>query len=296
LAVLRGDRFILRDESGIATVGGGVVLDPEADRKGFHSAARREFLAADLAALDDAESAIKCHLVLKRIIRLNRLLRNSRFSASEVSGALNRLVHAGHVRVLCDLAVSVAEVDRLLNLASAAIDSEHRANPAKPGLELSKLNDLLGWPEFQPELTQAVLQSLSGIVKVNGVVRRMSHQPAAPAALNGAAARLASLLRSRKFDPPSRKELAPDKPAQEAIRALVKAGQAIELSNDLILLTETFKEAERTVRDFLTRRGRASVSELRDVLKSSRRVLVPLLEKFDQKGVTKRVGDHRIAG
>ncbi len=41
-------------------------------------------------------------------------------------------------------------------------------------------------------------------------------------------------------------------------------------------------------------RGPATVSELRQVLGTTRRVLVPLLERLDRDGLTLRQGDRRV--
>jgi selenocysteine-specific elongation factor len=41
-------------------------------------------------------------------------------------------------------------------------------------------------------------------------------------------------------------------------------------------------------------RAPATVSQLRQELQTSRRVLVPLLEKLDRERATRRVGDQRI--
>jgi selenocysteine-specific elongation factor len=48
-----------------------------------------------------------------------------------------------------------------------------------------------------------------------------------------------------------------------------------------------------TVVDFISKNGAATVSQLREALQSSRRVMVPFLEHLDSTGVTKRVGDGR---
>jgi hypothetical protein len=48
------------------------------------------------------------------------------------------------------------------------------------------------------------------------------------------------------------------------------------------------------IREHLRARGFASVSELRQVLNTSRRVMVPLLEKLDRERTTLRQGDKRI--
>jgi selenocysteine-specific elongation factor len=48
------------------------------------------------------------------------------------------------------------------------------------------------------------------------------------------------------------------------------------------------------VAEFISNNGPATVSELRQALGSSRRVMVPLLERLDRDGVTRRVGDKRM--
>jgi selenocysteine-specific elongation factor len=48
------------------------------------------------------------------------------------------------------------------------------------------------------------------------------------------------------------------------------------------------------VAEFISNNGPATVSELRQALGSSRRVMVPLLERLDREGVTRRVGDKRM--
>jgi len=47
------------------------------------------------------------------------------------------------------------------------------------------------------------------------------------------------------------------------------------------------------VRAFLREHGPATAGELRQALGTSRRVVIPLLERLDKEGVTRREGDHR---
>ena len=49
-----------------------------------------------------------------------------------------------------------------------------------------------------------------------------------------------------------------------------------------------------TIVDYISKRGPATVSQLRQELQTSRRVIVPVVEKLDREGVTRRVGDQRI--
>jgi selenocysteine-specific elongation factor len=43
----------------------------------------------------------------------------------------------------------------------------------------------------------------------------------------------------------------------------------------------------------LKSRGQATASELREDTQTTRRFLIPLLEKLDREGVTRRQGDYR---
>jgi len=70
----------------------------------------------------------------------------------------------------------------------------------------------------------------------------------------------------------------------------------IEISSDVGLLRENFERMNTAVADFISKNGPATVSELRQALESSRRIMVPLLERLDREGFTRRVGDKRTLG
>jgi selenocysteine-specific elongation factor len=65
------------------------------------------------------------------------------------------------------------------------------------------------------------------------------------------------------------------------------------LDLDVVLLRESFERMKSQVAEFISKNGPATVSQLRQALGSSRRVIVPLLERLDRDGVTTRVGDKR---
>jgi selenocysteine-specific elongation factor len=101
-------------------------------------------------------------------------------------------------------------------------------------------------------------------------------------------------LGAKPFDPPSRKELAPDPTTSQALSFLVQSGEVIELGGEVVLLAQHFARATEIVRELLSQTGSATVSEIRQAIGSSRRVVVPLLERLDRSGVTRREGDRRV--
>ena len=131
-------------------------------------------------------------------------------------------------------------------------------------------------------------------VQVGTAIRHKQHRPALPPALQTAGTRVRSALSAKPFEPPPRKELAPDATSQTVLRFLLQTGEAIELSEDTVMLAEHFARAVEEIKKFLTQKGKATASELRQHLNTNRRVIIPLLEKLDKDGVTRREGDCRV--
>ena len=74
---------------------------------------------------------------------------------------------------------------------------------------------------------------------------------------------------------------------------LVRSGLAVELSEKVVILADVHKKASEEVLAFLDQHGRATASDLRQHLETSRRVIMPLLERMDAEGKTRRDGDYR---
>ena len=115
-----------------------------------------------------------------------------------------------------------------------------------------------------------------------------------PPHLEAAAVKLRATLATKPLDPPSRKELAPDSTTQQALNFLLQTGEAAELGGEVVLLAENLGRATEIVRGLISKSGPATVSEIRQALGSSRRIVVPLLEKLDRDGITRREGDKRV--
>ena len=95
-------------------------------------------------------------------------------------------------------------------------------------------------------------------------------------------------------DAPSRAQLAPDPVSQQALRFLRSSGEVVELNGDIVLATEQFEKMRNSVIDFLRKNNSAATSELRQLLGTSRRVIIPFLERLDRDGVTRRIADKRV--
>ena len=76
------------------------------------------------------------------------------------------------------------------------------------------------------------------------------------------------------------------------IDAAAREGLVVRVSSDLVMTTGVVARAEATIR--ASAATGITVSALRESLGTSRKYAVPLMEWFDQRGVTRRDGDVRF--
>ena len=291
-----GDRFTVRDWSEQTTLGGGMVLDPDACSKRFRSEPQRQLLERRAQSPNDATAFVQSQLERDGAVPGSALLIKSRFSAAEISRAL-ALLAAERNAIAIGERVADGEKWRALRLAAMdAIDAEHRAHPEHPGLPLSELRTALEKSLPDADGFDALIADLcaQGFSQAGAAIRRAAHRPALPPHLQAAAAGIRAALAARPLEPPSRKELAPDSLRQQALRFLLESGEAIELGDEVVMSTDAFVRATGTVKLFLREHGSATASELRQALGTSRRIVIPLLERLDKDGVTSRAGDKRF--
>jgi selenocysteine-specific elongation factor len=140
-----------------------------------------------------------------------------------------------------------------------------------------------------------LIESLAsaGYLRAGAAIKKASHEPALPAPLQAAGARIRAALKRSPLEPPSRQELAPDAVSRQALRFLRDTGEVIELNEEVFVFAESFLRSRAAIIRYLRTMGPATSSDLRQMLGTTRRILIPLLERLDRDGVTRREGDLR---
>src|SRR5437773_3064524 len=289
-----GDRFVLRDASEQHTVAGGIVLDPDGDRHKLRSATQRKLFAEPAGAPHNVDLCVRSKILVNGFVREQTVLRQSHFSADEITEALQRLHRRGEIVFHQEIAADAKAWQALRGRAIGLIDDAHKRNPQRAGLDLNELRT--AFRDQSPDVFEALIVDLcaTDFVRKGSAIARISHRPALPPNLQPVATKIREALSHKPFDPPARKEIELDQNAQQVLRFLTETGEVIEIGPDLVLLRENFERIKSAIVDFISKNGPATVSRLRQHLQSSRRSMVPLLEKLDRQGVTRRVGDKRV--
>ena len=283
--VLAGDRLVVRDWPETVTLAGGLVIDPHSYRRGFRGEAQRELL--EQCALS-SRPAVWMSAFLKRdgAVKRDELLRQSRFGAQDVAAALES---GEGVMAVGDWVADAKRWQKAHDDAAAIIDAEHQAHPERPGVALDFLRVHI--QKTLPEgVVEALLQEMceDGFRREGALMARASHTLELPAAMQAGVDKIRNALQAKPMEPPARKEF-----DAKALRFMIDAGEAIEISSELVMSAKAFNIAVDQIRRRL-RQGGAKASELREILGTNRRVIIPLLEKLDRDRVTVRQGDLRV--
>jgi selenocysteine-specific elongation factor len=281
-----GDHFVVRDSSQQHTIAGGIVLDPDGDGEA----------AISSLALDNVDSLARLTTSRHAFARRENLLSKSQFSADEISQALIRLHGRGEIILRQHIAADCEFWRKLSAQAAGLIDKAHKQNPERAGLDLNEMRS--GLRIQQPEMLEALVADLciGDFIRKGSIIARASHRPVLPTHIQPVETKIREALSKQPFDPPSRKAIESDPQTRQVMRFLIKSGEVVEIAPDVVLLRESFERMKSQVTGFVSKNGPATVSALRQALGSSRRVMVPFLERLDREGFTRRAGDKRTLG
>jgi len=266
LPLRSGDRFIIRETGRRQVVAGGIVVDPAPG-----SAARALASAARIdpeAGSDAVAAALLEERGMDSVVRL----------AAQTGGG-----KPGDALVVGDIAVTRTRFDELVSTAEDEVAGHHAAHPLRPGMPLATLATTLDIP---PELAESLIERSDQLVRVGPDVATAAHRlelgPEGQEKWEAARAILeASLL------VPSVGELRLD---QELVHLLVRTGELVRVSDDLVFLPAQIAEITRMLGELA---APFTVADFRDHTGLTRKYAVPLLEWADREGLTIRQGDHR---
>ena len=303
ILLLPGDRFILRQFSPVVTIGGGIVLDPQAPRhrrNDSSAATRLETLDRGsreeiLAAL--TESAPGAFGLANAVARTG-------WMETEIRETARKLAGQGRLRIIGDQPFVLAAAPSVANCAASlreAVDRFHQDQPLLAGIPKQDLRGRAGNPS--PELFEAALQDLvtAGALAVAGDIVRRAGRSIALTPEEGRAKELiereferaglaipsfAAVLEKLPVAPPT---------ARKILQMLLRERVLVKIADDLIFHQAAVARLRETVARFRAERGsHLSVGEFKELTGATRKYAIPLLEYLDRERVTRRVGDERV--
>lgn len=291
IAVGRGDRFILRRPSPAATLGGGRVLDPFPGRR------HRRFRPELIMRLETLAQGTPDELLLQTLGRVepttqDALIKQAGLDRATAVAALQTLLDGGQAIQLDSQLLTRSTWQRQRDALTQTVRDYHREFPLRLGMPREELRSRLRLSAavFNPLLAQAVSEDRLAVQ--DAVVRQPSH---AIEFSPPQRAKIDALLRqfaAAGISSPSVKE---SKAAvgEDLYFAMVDLGLLRPLNSDVVYAEAEYQRLVAQVKDYLHEHGRINAAQVRDLLNTSRKYAIALLEHLDDIKITRRVGDDR---
>jgi selenocysteine-specific elongation factor len=305
VVAVNGQPFVLRCESPPATLGGGRVLypGPRRLRRRDQPAIARLGRLRSADPLDRLSAALEFYGLDPWAER--RLCASAGLAVGEVETALGVLAASGALvelplgprRTIRLLPAYAAELEERAVRALGRLHAEHPRQAAIPRAQLAAaLPDLAG-DAFVSGLIDR-LRAQGKVVADGRTVALAGHEPKLNQAERKLKSELAESIRSGGMSPPEVSELAASAGARgpvvpELLVLLRDEERLVEISSSLYFDADAARELVRRVSERLADGTAITMSELRDLLGTTRKYAVPLGEYFDRIGLTKREGDVR---
>ncbi|MDA8200492.1 MAG: selenocysteine-specific translation elongation factor [Thermaerobacter sp.] len=289
----RGDRVLIRTYSPVVTVGGGVVAEV-----GVHHRRREPNL---LARLDEQLAGDPLTLLAEGLVGREAPLALDQ-AARQLATPLEDLSRVVGERPDITLIAgrwvwSPTAARRVADRVREVVTAYHREHPLRSGWPRERQKQ--EFPEWDPRLFGQWVAAVDGVELEGDVLRRTGFQVELSEAQAAWRAEIREAVRGRGLEPPDlawvlTRVSAPEDRVRDVVEWMVAQGELVRLGDQLLVDGGVYAEAIRAIAAALAREGPLGTAALRDVLGTTRKYAVPLLERMDEARVTRREGDVRV--
>ena len=302
--LLNGDPFVLRSSSPSATVAGGRILDPSPPGR-----RRRSVEALDLLGnlSTGAESGIIAGMVSGSLlsgITHAEIAARSGILSKRLEAALASLLTAGEiVQVVRDPKkyLSRESFSSLCDLLIDVMNSYFAQNPLKEGISKEELKTRIPARSDERFFTPclAALEKEGKIIAERDQVRLVGRKAGTETAQADIHQQILLELERGGKEPPFLNDICsalkiPEKLALEHLALLAAEGAVVKVKSDILYRPEPLAGIEELLVAYLREHGEITPAEFREITGLSRKFMIPVLEYFDARKVTMRLGDKRV--
>ncbi|MGI6728474.1 MAG: selenocysteine-specific translation elongation factor [Anaerovoracaceae bacterium] len=304
IAVKKGDRFIIRFYSPVESIGGGVVLDANPTK---HKRFRNEVIEALVIKEAGDENAILEQTIRetsKTLMNMKDIALKLGKTLPELQIEIETLISEGKViKLTDDLAVHVDYIKFVQKTAESILDEYHKKNPISIGMQKGEFRKKLSDKLYIKELK--VLDFFINRLIKNRHLRDSGSLVAASTfkveykeehfAMQK---RLEKVYLDAGYEVPELEEaISKEKDvslAKQMVEALAEEGKLKRLTYQYYMHKIHWEKAMKLFQDHMDKKDSITLAEYRDLLDTSRKYAVMILEYLDEQKITRLVDDVRI--
>ena len=303
LAAKPGDRFILRFYSPTETIGGGLILDPMAQRvkRTDSEAAKRLETKLNGSEKERIEVIFAEKSNAFAFPKAENIKRQYFYDADDFDGHLANMIKSGVLAEAGGAVLHISFINEIGKRAQNILEKYHKTNPLHAGMAVKELCGRL-----LPRNTQAVAEEVieqaakRGFVKKNGQdVAHINFKATATDGHKKIRENVMNIYNKAGFLSPDADEVAAKfikekRDFLQVFQALIKSGELVALTPKMHCNTENYNKALDVFTNLASKTAEVTLADFRDAIGASRKYAMAYLEHFDKKGITEKLGEGRI--
>ncbi|MBN2261170.1 MAG: selenocysteine-specific translation elongation factor [Clostridiales bacterium] len=299
LACKYGDRFVVRFYSPVETVGGGVIIDPKANKhKRYHNEIIESMILKEKGSID-ALIASMINDDKELFVSLNDIMKQFGESEDLVKEGIELLKNEGVIHELVEgYYCHEFKINQSTEALIVFLNEFHDKNSLKSGIGQEEVRSRF-FKEVKKNhfdilmkylIDQDIIKSSMGIISLKNFKIKLNDIQMK------AKNRILETFTLAALKPPSLKQLQDEysKKDFELINILINEDKLVKINSDLIFEKNFYLKAKQDIIKYMEENKMIKVKDLKDIMDISRKYSVPLLEHFDDIKLTKRVADYRI--
>lgn len=301
LLAMRGDHFIVRDETAQRTLGGGIVTHPWAKKhrradpelqKRLEALHTQDLVTLIEGFLNEGEEFALAYDPIQQFLNIRE--EEARHSLEKMKSL--RVFSAEGEK----LYTTEIKWQSLKEKMLSALQAFHQLHPLAPGMDMEELR-----VKLPHDIPSRLFRSLVEILTQEKFITRdgnLLHLPEHHVRLEGGEKllmeKIMKLLAANPPSPPDLKQVEKELGAErsklaEVVRLMERDNSIVRVASDLYFLREQVDKVKDVLYQYLAEHNDITAATFRDLLGSSRKYAIALLEYFDREGVTMRIGDVR---
>lgn len=301
IACKYGDHFVIRFYSPLETIGGGIVLDPNAVK---HKRFKQEILDELESKMQGDMSQILENALLKNaqeFMEAKDLMLKANMELEEFDIQFKKLVDMG-AAIIFDKKIIThrSHLDDLGEKVIITLNKHHEKYPLRVGMSKEEIRS-----KFFKNVRSKYFDSVLSFYIENNMIEIIGQNVKAKGFEVSLDKRQQKLFDSldkiyseSEFKTPQIIEafnmIGENKIDDEILNYMLEVGKLVRINDSIYFHKSGFEKAKQMLIDYLDKNGEISLAEYKDLLDTSRKYIVPMLEYFDQMKVTKRVDGKRV--
>lgn len=300
IAVKPHDRYVVRFYSPLETIGGGVVLDPCP-----HKHKRDEETVKLLQIREKGTPSERLEVSIAE---------NSRYFGTVDFAALQAGILPGVLQAALDGLTGEEKIVRITDKIYLHADyvkavrrdlvqlmnDFHKQYPLKMGIRREELRTRL-LPRAELTHVDRLLSHFiekKTVKEVNGLISLYSFKVEVGEKLAKLSGEIERIYQAAGFTPPGTDEVLEryksEKNMDQLLSAMIADGTLIWLADQIYMHKEFYEKGLQAAYDLVGAKGELVLSDYRDAIGTSRKFALALLEQFDRKKITRKMGDSRV--